>query len=287
MTAEIDILSTLRTVDLLSLKISNQWEVKNPKIDSVGHQTGKLDGLKLFALLNSPEKTFEENELKNILNAIESQKPHSHFIGLIKSILNVCYTCGEEVEFETNGLTIQAKNPCPHPNGISLTFELNIPSGVMVVANDLRDHFNFEDDFNVNTAMGIVKTTKAMEKIGCAHAFVGNSSPGVYKTGENTFIVASSGYNEKTGGEKKPKGKRVATICTDLWWYSIVDWNEFKKRKCNGKYQIDKVKVKPGVYRFSHFYGTGQKFEKNFEKPSIFTKIEWLRIPDPVKKYKI
>ena len=277
-----DMSPTLTEADLLSVRIPREWKAKKTKISAKKHRMGRLDDLTFFALVQGLDK----NALGDILKAVKSRKPTKSFIGLAKSSLGICYVCGEKIEFETNGLVIRAKKSCEYPNGIPLVFELNIPSGVMIVANDLRPDFDFEGDFNINTAMGRVKTTKAMEAIGCAHAYVGNSCPSVYKTGKDKFVIASSGYDEENDKEIKIKGKCVANICTDLWWYSIVDSDEFKKRGCEGKYTADKVNVKPGVYRFTHFYGTGQKFEKENKKPTIYSEIERIRPPEPAKYYK-
>lgn len=165
---------------------------------------------------------------------------------------------------------------------VSVTFELNVPSGVMVVANDLRPDFDFCGDYDVNTAIGCVKTTKAMEAIGCAHAFVGNSCPSMYRTGENTFIIASTGYDKEADKNIEPMGVRVASIVTDLWWYSIVDADEFQRRGCQGQYDVDRVHVKPGVYRFTHFQHLDH--DKG-DEPFTYTLIEWVRLPEPVCDY--
>ena len=155
-------------------------------------------------------------------------------------------------------------------------FELNVPSGAMVVGNDFRGHFRILGGFNVNEPKGKRKITKAMASVGCAYGFVGNSFPGVYQTKPNTFIIAGSGE------EGPPPGAEVASICTDLRWYSVVDHDEFKRRGCERKYRdAQLVLTKPGVYRFTHY---NTRFA-GYKKPHIYAKIEWVRKPDPVKDY--
>lgn len=198
-----------------------------------------------------------------------------------------CYVCGKKVALATNGTSIFAASLCPYPDGIPLEFELNVPSGVMVVANDLRPTFGFLGSYDVNKSIGCVKTTKAMEAIGCAHAFVGNTCPGVYRIGENKFIVASRGTGE--GNDDKPidpPGEHVGGIITDLWWYSIVDLDEFKRRGLKvDKRNVDLVKTRPGVYKLAHFRHL-KKFWDDCNHPVIYTEIEWVRPPDPVKDYR-
>ena len=266
--------------ELLALQISMEWEKLKAKSFPKGHKVGEFDSPKFFAIIQLDDIKI----LQGVFEAAKSKKPLHRFVALGKSISSTCYICGEEVQWETNGVNLRAQSRCAYPNGIPLVFELNIPSGNMIVGNDFRPEFDHQldhqRDFNVNTAMGCVKNTKAMEAIGCAHAFVGNSCPGVYETGKDTFIVASGGYDEKKDKAIEPEGKLVASICTDLWWYSIVDEREFKKRGCVDKYQFDRVAVRPGAYRFTHFYGTGQKFKEYDKVPSVYTKVEWVRTSD-------
>jgi len=264
---------------MLSVKVTTALEGKEVTFDANGHKVLKLDtGVILLELMK-----LGENTLRSILHAINSQVPLSDFVVLRGNVLIPCYTCGEEPDFETNGLVLRAKSTCPYPDGIPLIFELNVPSGVMIVANDLRRHFDFQGYYSVNTVIGCVKTTKAMEAVGCAYAFVGNSCPGVYKTKEDTFVIASMGYDRETDKEIQPEGVHVAGIVTDLWWYSIVDGDEFARRGCEGEYDVDRVQVRPGVYRFTHH---SLDHEDNFEtQPFIYTLIEWVRPPDPVRDY--
>ena len=195
-----------------------------------------------------------------------------------------CFICGERPDFVTDGQDIFPRETCKYPEGILLEFELNIPSGIMVVANDLREHFNVMGEYDIQTRMGCVKTSLAMAKIGCAHAYVGNSSPGLYQVDEDEFVVSSPDYHPTTDEPIEINGDLVASIDTRLWWYSIVDSGEYGRRGCEGHYDdATRVKVRPGVYRFTHF-----RHMLNWEKegkPVIYTKIKWIRSPDPVLDY--
>lgn len=121
-----------------------------------------------------------------------------------------------------------------------------------------------------------------MEAIGCAQAFVGNSCPGVYRVGEDEFVITRVAFDDETDETVEPKGESVASICTDLWWYSIVDLDEFNRRGCDED-QITKVEVRPGVYKFTHLVHLEHEEKEN--EPFIYTKIEWVRPPEPVKDY--
>ena len=54
---------------------------------------------------------------------------------------------------------------------------IEIPSGKLVCANDLREEFPLErdDDFDINETVGIKQTIEAYGKSKMFHGFVGNS----------------------------------------------------------------------------------------------------------------
>jgi hypothetical protein len=207
-------------------------------------------------------------------------------------------SCGAANTYETNGKVVRLVGaPCKFPDGLPPNeWELNVPSGKLVVANDLRELFPLEDDdFDVNTNIGCRQTASAYAAIGMSHAFVGNTCPGVYQCKDGTFKIANEPSEDRWDEEKKeyvpiePKpefdGERVAGICTDLWWYSICDHDEFTRRCKRFKQQkrdfrIEVVNVEPGVYRFRH-----NDREEDGPGETIWTRFERVRPPDPVKDF--
>jgi hypothetical protein len=214
--------------------------------------------------------------------------------------LRTCFFCGEEgFTTETNGQGIRfAGKPCKFPNGLPPTeWELNVPSGKLVVANDLRDLFPLtkDDDFDTNTTIGCRQTTLTYAANGLSHAFIGNSCPGVFKCGDGLFKISNPPSEEEFNGRKyvtiepapKFEGERVAGICTDLWWYSICDHEEFKRRLKHFKlktkdFQIEIIDLKPGVYRFRH---NEDARSHDGPKECVYTWFEWVREPDPVQNF--
>lgn len=258
------------------LTITDAVARKQIKVDFCGH----LCQLDFVVLVNCP--SFEQ--VRRLNRAIDERKPLEQFITIGASLLCRCGYCGKRPVFETNGRILRPKISCVYENGLPLEFELNVPSGVLIVADDLRPHFDITREYDVNTPIGCAKTSHAMAKIGCAHAFVGNSCPEVYRQSDGTMIVASNGWKETAKKEIKPKGRRVASIRTNLWWYSMVDGDEFAHRGCEGKYEVDRVTVKPGVYRFTHYRHLKSFFNNDYTRVTVYSKIEWLRRPDPVKR---
>jgi len=159
---------------------------------------------------------------------------------------------------------------------ITVSVELNVPSGKMVFANDLREGFYVIGTHDISTSAGLAAESKSYEAIGMVHLYVGNTCPGVYQYKNGSFVVGS-------GKGRDGKLKEVAGICTDLWWYSVVDYDEYVRRyKAKpSKNDCDVVRVKPGVYRFDHFFGGG----RDSYTVTTFSKAKWIRKPDPLIDY--
>lgn len=165
-------------------------------------------------------------------------------------------------------------------SGLKIEFELNVPSGSMIFSDSLPG-FRIFGDFDINTKNGLIKQTMAMARIGCAHGFVGNSCPGVYRVDDKTLIVASVPFDECAGKSKNSPGEFLGTIVTDLWWYSFADGGEYERRGGIKEGDCGKIKVRPGVYKFSHALSG----PRNYNRLYIYAKITWIRKPDLVKDY--
>lgn len=205
-----------------------------------------------------------------------------------------CSCCGQRPRgIESNGVAVRLRGKeCQYPQGWPKnTWELNCPSGKLVVANDLREWFPLEGDDHipsVNLEIGRRMTSSAYADVGMAHASVGNSCPSVYKLSDGKFKIANHYEDYDEEEEKRTKtfeGERVASICTDLWWYSIADLDECNRRierfggslKDMGATVID---VRPGVYRFEH----NDSIDRDGEEV-VFSTFDWVREPDPVRDY--
>lgn len=215
---------------------------------------------------------------KKVIDAVEKHSKLDSFLSISKPSLLECPVCGDYLELESDGKTIRPNTPCLYPLGVVIEIELNVPSGKMVAKDDLRQWFDIYGDFNINTIVGVVKTTEHMAKIGCAHGFVGNSCPGIYQLSKSRFFIGT------IGSYHGQRGKQIAGIDTDLWWYSIVDYDEFKRRaNCEPKnIGAEVFDVKPGVYKFRYL-----KYDKTQPKPrneykEVFAEFLWVRSPDPV-----
>lgn len=205
-----------------------------------------------------------------------------------------CPFCDQRLHFGYDGKRLVVmSDPCPYPNGLVTEWELNVPSGKIAIANSLRDWFPSPEDYSVNSLLGQHLTTLGYAKVGMSHGFVGNTCPHVYQS-EDKFVIGSyteylwddDAEEDYPNPEPCPWGEDVAGICTDLWWYSIVDHAELLRRVdhyTNAKIEWDKIEiidVKPGVYRFRHPAGT------NSGATIVeYATFEWVRDSDPLVDY--
>jgi hypothetical protein len=112
-----------------------------------------------------------------------------------------------------------------------------------------------------------------------AHGFVGNTCPSLTR-----WRGKGGGYRISTS-----RSEGLAGICTDLWWYSICDADEFARRcawrgidaaEAEEWFQYKAVDVKPGTYRFRHLYPKDH-YVKNV---LYFTEIRRVGEPGPVQE---
>src|SRR6185436_16510539 len=292
--------------------VSSQIKTGKIKFDLRNHTSRNIKKECRISGIEFDSFTEEELSIISLGGKIEPKKLSFKYFN--------CQHCGEDIEFIFDGEIITTEATCQFPKGVKeVTIELNIPSGVMVFANDLRKWFPVQFDYNVNRDAGILKTILAYEKVGMAHGFVGNTCPGVYQInnqrlsisagccdiGEETWDDEQQDYvpmTENKAVEITPAGNRVGSICTDLWWYSVVDYEDFKRRfldmggslknfKRYIKNKCDVVGVQPGLYHFLHFFNVDDDWEthKTRRVPNHYALISWAgvsREEDLYAKYK-
>jgi hypothetical protein len=235
------------------------------KFDGKGHSAFRLahdleeclGALSLFTGL-APE------DRERLSKAWETDTPLAEPVALNDYYAGVCSFCRKN-GYVTDGFTISADKPCEHPNGLLAVVELDIPSGRMIVGNDFREKFNIEADHYVNEAHGIYDTIVDFAKEAkMFHFFVSNSSPGMYRsdTDPDSFVIANAKYNEEEGDDVDEwlpiEGfkEEVASVCTDLWWVSIVDGDEADKRGLDQeRFDTTEVRCTPGTYVLEASYG--------------------------------
>jgi hypothetical protein len=170
---------------------------------------------------------------------------------------------------------------------ITTRIRINVPSGRLIVDDDLRSAYKIDDDgfASYNTKRGQAQVIEAMATAGCAYGPVGNTCPGFWLMEDGSYTVANGIYGETADDETLPGGvKCLAGVCTDLWAYSIADAEDWRSRggdPDNLHWTQTIVEVPPGVYEFTHHTGESD-FDRDAE-PAIYAHIRRVADPEPVR----
>lgn len=130
---------------------------------------------------------------------------------------------------------------CPVADGVEWTVDLAVPSGRMVVSDDLRPVYNVplrheRDIPDYNSVLGQRLHCKEMEAIGCAFGPTSNIALGLFRPDDQTdgepvrYEIVTCFDDAEPGEEGYYAGTEVADICTDLWAYSIADLDHYTAR---------------------------------------------------------
>jgi hypothetical protein len=232
------------------LREAGEYNLEQLAIEPNGHRILTQPVLAFTVLAHMLEAPLKQLLQVRRDGALPLSQPLS--IGTVNS-LHRCYYCGEYPQLETDGVVIRAAAACPAVDGVLLEFDLEVPSGAIVVADYLRVFsVKDEDRFDLNTAVGQAGLSQAMAAIGCAYGGIGNSCPGIYRVSDQHYVIASPGWDGEN--EVPPPGEQVAHVVTDLWAYSIADEARFRARGGTEDpgFPYDRVAVTPGTYHFTH-----------------------------------
>lgn len=190
-----------------------------------------------------------------------------------------CRTCGDRPWPRLTADGAYLDTPCPLPDGVTTTITLAVPSGKIIVSDDLRPTYRLDEDArpDINSSLGMQLKGLAMAGIGCAWGFVGNSSPGLYRTDWDTFVIASPEYCEETDEVTgRLAGIEPLTgVCTDTWAYCVADFADFLAKGGDNHVSYhawDVVEIPAGTYEFTTYSGKAD-FECDGDGTVIFADI--------------
>ncbi|MEW1548394.1 hypothetical protein [Streptomyces tsukubensis] len=188
-----------------------------------------------------------------------------------------CAVCDRRPILRVTDNSVHVEEPCPYPDGITTTITIDVPSGKLLIADDLRPVFNWDGNAiaSYNSILGQAQAVEAMAAVGCAYGWVGNSCPGLYRTGPDSYIIATPRYDDD-GNPSLSEDTRLAAICTDLWAYSIADLEHWKSQGGDSLalgWSDTVVDVPPGTYRFIHHSGE-RSFDSDSEETVTFAHVE-------------
>lgn len=216
-----------------------------------------------------------------------------------RNLYSMCSDCGEHIGYHVVDGFVQPKNePCDAPaEGYRTEIFLKVPSGKMVVADSLS-HWGYWVDTEVNvdgvqwdakriaempnpwvgkfasynSAKGQSQVVEAHAEIGCAYGPVGNSCPGIYKNPQGVgYVIANLSEDDEA-----LYGESLASVCTDLWAYSIVDYDDFFAHGGTEEdlRSLDVMEVEPGTYKFVHHTGERGFNDEEWEKTTLYAHFE-------------
>ncbi len=155
--------------------------------------------------------------------------------------------------------SLEYVNPGP------MKMEVDFPSGKVIYVDNLQTLFTEDTE--------IKEFLKGNDYIDCSSrhwhenqtriywekgkmvtGYCGNSCPSVIKTPEG-FKISQGSWDEE--GEYLEDENSLGSICTDLWWYSLMDVEYFKNQfpELNPE-DYDIMEIDPGTYLLSHYYGS-------------------------------
>jgi hypothetical protein len=200
---------------------------------------------------------------------------------ILGSNVSRCHWCDAYASFDLIDGQLMAKSDCSLPGGAELVFELAIPSGRLLLGNDLRDWFDAQVPDGApscNSVAGEAIAIAAMAQAGLAWGPVGNSCPSLLKIGADRYAIAR--YDDE---EPAIEGEQLGWVCTDIWAYSIADFDDWVSKGGdpeNVPHGATVIAVRPGVYRFTHH--TGLSGFDGWSPTAVFADIAWVG-PVPLK----
>jgi hypothetical protein len=162
----------------------------------------------------------------------------------------------------TRGPNFYAKLPPFYENTV---VEISVPSGKLIVSDELRgpERFRIEAKFNPNYGLGMNALAQEFaEKANMAYGFVGNSCPSVTRQADGTLLVVQGEYDEEEDESVFNDDETVvAKICTDHWAAMMTDYQNWLD---NGGNAVEKeglhhdggmtvFDVTPGKYRWTAY----------------------------------
>lgn len=234
---------------------------------------------------------------------------------LIKSA-GLCHGCGEFVALIFTGTKVipgRFKNQeieeffnCNKPKK-EFSVEINFPTGELICDDYpmyAKELFKKESntEHSLNSLKGIYETTMNFAKKNVLNVYVGNSCPDVWVKNNDKLAIGNSYEKDNCTCDSDNyinceceyieltpiNGESIATICTDLWWATVVDVGTYRNLlveefgEIEGEKMLDNIKkcntkIKPGVYRCTYFNGSANDYTYEKEEPVMYCKIEWIK----------
>lgn len=194
-----------------------------------------------------------------------------------------CSDCGHVVHltFDLNKKVITIPEglvdkviDCPISSNDELVFsvDVDVPSGTLVFANDLRKVFTKDEQDKIekyyghnrlSSFLGLKNESTAYAIHNMFFGYVGNRATEVVKDSDDNLIVSDPydyaefyEFDEDFSFEENDDFNYQGSICTDLWWFCAMDLDFLKAKSSENGFKLDSidhflVDVEPGKYRLT------------------------------------
>ena len=217
---------------------------------------------------------------------------------------DVCFECGEySPKLVTDGVSIYHANQCEHPDGYpSYNFELDVPSGIMIVGSHLKNLFTAFDS-NLDSMPTYHERSLDYSAIGLAVGHLGDKEAFIFsfkKENKDEFLIGAYGCLidhdddcELMADEKacqcEISHRKVPPIyaADELFeiesdCYYLMDYEDYKTKLAAidnpfEPTELQLIHCKPGLYRFTHTAHRVPENPNRRSKPEIYCKINWVK----------
>lgn len=170
--------------------------------------------------------------------AIMCMEASVYFMDGIQKIFEItddcsCSMCDSLVTYRFEAGVFTALNTdCYEEREIRV--EINVPSGKLMLVdwpmfgNEMLGHLD-ERKFSLNSQKGTDTRSLAYASENVLHFYVGNTCPSIYYN-NNTVCIGVAEILDDDDDEIPliTNGEYVGHVCTDLWWVTGVDFNQYK-----------------------------------------------------------
>ncbi|WNA15830.1 hypothetical protein XaC1_187 [Xanthomonas phage XaC1] len=172
----------------------------------------------------------------------------------------ICDSCGDSLYYDLSVNKVQLSHvnddKCFHDK--EYVINLEVPdNGLMAIADYIGSILvDPSETISINNTKGQIAYSKNAEEQGFIHFYVSNSSPSVFKIDEDTIVVSRSSAFENEDQvldtKKYPNIKKLGSICTDFWWFTMAAKDHCEKLDSTGhmynKDDVDIIEMTPGKW---------------------------------------
>lgn len=135
---------------------------------------------------------------------------------------------------------------CPNTKKSISKIKLSVPSKKLVFLNDIRHAFKVkpESEISINSTLGKMQQTEIYAEHNIGYFFVSNTSPTILQK-EGSILIDTNYFDNQDEEDNNKHQKEYKDyidkgyICTDLWWYFVLDFDLYSQLCANANLSPD------------------------------------------------